>query len=300
MIAISETPVSSVPADAFGWAEGIAYSSDGQTLAVAELEGHKVSFLFERRVPLAELSGRHIVAPHAVAFSGDDAVLAVANRGNATVTLHERTGTRTYSNEPYRILRRPDGIGTTAVCFEPGSDSVIVVNHSGSVTCFTPDGSVAWELTGEACGFSMPDGLTLSPDGALLAVANNKSHEVTLHARTGNGYRRSPLARLRGLRHPHSLAFTPDSAKLIVTNSGGPNISVFRRQEGVWQTHPVMEWPACPYETFLVAHYEAFVASGRTLACEGGPKGLALHGERIAWSGPGFGVREHTIEVRRW
>lgn len=292
-VAVSPTPLFTLPAEAFGWAEGIAYSHDGQLLAVAEFTGHKISLLSDGKI-LGAVSGPSISSPHDVTFSKDDGILGVANRGNATVTLHERTGSASYRNEPIRTFHRPDWIGTTAVSFS--GERIVVVDHNQSVTCFAQDGSIVWELVGDDCGFSMPDGLTFTNDGTLLAIANNMSHDVSLYAREGDGYRKAPVARLGGLRHPHSLAFIDDG--LIVTNSGGPNISVFRHRNGEWNTHPVTEWPACPYTTFLAAHYEAFLASDRRLACEGGAKGLALHGRCLAWSGPSFGVRAHELEER--
>lgn len=304
IVGISEEPLYSLPSSDFGWAEGIAYSSDGELLAVAELGRDRVSLLSEGRV-VGAILGRHISAPHDVAFSAGDRLLAVANRGSAAVTLHERAGRFEYSSEPVRTLHRPHWIGTTAVSFEPESDRVVVVNHvdrdlvrlSGSVTSFDEEVQL-WKLSGQDCAFSMPDGLAFSPDGQRLAVANNKSHEVTIYAREGGRFGRAPIARLGGLRHPHSLAFTPDSLELIVTNSGGPSVSVFRCREGEWSSRPVLDWAACPYETFLSAHYAAFVASDRTLACEGGPKGLALHTNRIAWSGPNIGIVEYGIDQK--
>lgn len=291
---VSEAPLISFPAEAFGWAECCAFSHDGRLLAVAEYTGEKVALLLDGDL-LGHVSGPFLSSPHDVSFSKDDTVLAIANRGNATVTLHERTGPAAYSNEPRTILHRPEWIGTTAVSFDPSGLRPVVVNHSRTVTCFAQDGSVAWMLSGDECSFSIPDGLTFSHDGSLLAIANNTSHEVTLYARDGDGYRAAPIARLGGLRHPHSLAFTENDAQLIVTNSGGPAISVFRYQDGAWSCHPVKEWPACDYKTFLAAHYEAFIASNKTLACEGGAKGLALHGDRLAWSGPSFGLRVHEL-----
>lgn len=296
MTSVSRAALFSLPAEAFGWAEGIAYSREG-LLAVAEFTGHKIALLSDGKI-LGHVSGDSICSPHDVTFSKDASLLAVANRGNGTVTLHERTGPASYSNAPRRILQRPDWIGTTAVSFEPFGDRIVVVDHSQAVTCFARDGSIVWELAGDECGFAMPDGLAFSRDGALLAIANNMSHDVSLYAREGDGYRRVPVARLGGLRHPHSLAFT-DDAELIVTNSGGPDIALFRRHGDEWTERPVMTWPACEYPTFLSAHYGAFLASDGKLACEGGAKGLAIHGRHIAWSGPTFGVRVHAIAEER-
>lgn len=298
LFSVSRAPLFTFSAEEFGWAEGIAYSRDGSLLAVAEHTRDKIALLSNNRI-VGHVFGPSISAPHDVAFSKYDRELAIANRGNATVTLHERTGPGVYSNEPRMVLHKKEWVGTTAVSFDETGERVVVVNHIGAVTCFVLDGSIAWTLGGEACGFSTPDGIAFSRDGELLAVANNTSHEVTLHARSARepGYQRSPIARLRGLRHPHSLAFTDDGATLIVTNSGGPDIAVFCYKDGEWGRHPAMQWPACAYMTFLSAHYEAFIASGKTLACEGGAKGLALHSKHLAWSGPNIGVRVHEISA---
>jgi 6-phosphogluconolactonase (cycloisomerase 2 family) len=309
--AISPSPILSLPATALDWAEGIAYSRDGAVLAVSEMKGDRVTlFQADSLERLGEVSGPFIRTPHDIAFSKDDRLLAVANREARTVTLHENTGSPgSYSSVPASVLRRRDWVGTTAVKFDSSGECVVVVNHSGSVTCFRPDGSVVWEIDRAPC-FAMPDGVALSHDGALLAIAHNASHEVTLHRRGDpwnsgtRGYDPSPFVRLQGLRHPHSLAFTDDGLELAVTNSGGPTIALFRPVYGgiEWEDSlPAMQWPACDYEVFLRAHYACFIESGETLACEGGPKGLTLSPDssRIAWSGPSFGLRVHTCEQRR-
>ena len=284
-------PLWALPATAFRWAEGIAYSHDGALLAVAEYNGNAIALVSSEGI-VGHIEGPRLCAPHDVAFSKGDHFLVVANRDNATVTVHERTGPRAYADAPSVILSRADWIGPTALSFEPSGDGLVVVDHNHSVTCLTMAGSVVWTLSGPDCGFSMPDGLTFSHDGEILAVANNLSHEVTLHEKAGSGYRSLPFARLGGLRHPHSLVFTLGDGMLIVTNSGGPDITVFDRARD-WQA--VMKWPVCEYETFLEAHYAAYEESGRKQACEGGAKGLALHGNQLAWSGPNIGLRVHEL-----
>lgn len=293
IIAVHPIPVRSIPPAYFGAAEGIAYSHDGSLLAVAELTRHRVTILGAAETTLG---GPDILAPHDVAFSADDSLVAVANRGNSTVTLHARTEHGVYSSSPVRTLRKPGWVGVTAVTFT--KDLVVAAAHDHSVTAFTFDGAVVWSLEGSECELALPDGLAFNSNESLLAIANNLGHSITLYARkgAGDGYARAPVARLSGMRHPHSMAFTSDDREIVVTNSGGPSVMVFRRQNGAWGPQPVLEWPACEYEVFEAAHQTAFIASGRRIACEGGAKGIALYGDRIAWSGPNIGLQEHRVD----
>ena len=276
-----------LPAGAFDAAEGIDYSHDGALLAVAELRGDCVAIVSGGAI-VSRISC--LCGPHDVAFSGDDALLFVANRRGNTVTAHPRAGEASYADAPAFRLRRAGWRSTTAVAVDPWG-RLAVVDHEPSVSGYGEDGLLRWELRGPS--LDIPDGIAFSPAGVLLAVANNGSHSVTVYEGGHGGYGPEPVARIGGLRHPHGLAFVGEDL-LVVASSGGPEIVAFKRGGGDWSA--VARWPACPYEAFLAVHVDAYLASGRTLACEGGAKGLAIHGHRLAWSGPNIGLRQISLD----
>src|SRR3954468_20373523 len=71
------------------------------------------------------------------------------------------------------------------------------------------------------CGAG-PRGMSLSPDGSILAVACSGSHEVWLYGleQEGTPHRRIPV----GLS-PSDLAFSADAEELMVTESGSDSLA---------------------------------------------------------------------------
>ena len=275
--------------------EGIAFSPDGSSLAVATSEANAL-FLYRHadgRVaeePFATIAGRGagLDYPHDVAFSKEGDLMAVAQRKGA-IAVYEG-----FSSCPAFVIRGPrtrlnfsDG-----VAFVPPDDNVLAVCNleSDSVSFYrmTSRSPLAFELSPsfELKDESIyePDGLAFSPDGRWLAVANHGNHTVAIFEQPSGA---KIVLRHRSLRYPHSVAFMPGTNHLLVTNAGANYFSVFEHRGRTWSKSPVTRQIVGPDRTFREVNARC--------KSEGGPKGIAIHGNHVAICSPEQGIVTYTL-----
>ncbi len=292
--------------------EGIAFSPSGGVLGAATSDTNTV-FLFRRKPdgrfedePYSTLSGPRsgLDYPHDVSFS-HGGLLAVAQRAGSISIFRENAATGDYGAEPVFRIRGPhaqldfsDGVafvppghGHLAVC-NLSTDSIALYRKAwGSSSRFGC--KPVFELKGGS--ICRPDGLAFSERGTWLAVANHGNHTVSVFQRRrglfcalGPRYGPEPVAVIRdpGLRYPHSVAFTPKASHLVVTNAGANYFGVHaRRRAGA-----KVEWSQEPVLRQAIGAETAFERVNACNKMEGGPKGVAIHADRLAVCNPEFGI----------
>ncbi len=282
--------------------EGIAFAPDGASLAVATSEANALFFYrhAEGRVaeePFAMIAGARsrLEYPHDVAFSASGDLMAVAQRKGA-IAVYEKSGDGFGADPAFVIrgaktrLRFSDG-----VAFVPPADDMLAACNleSDSVSFYrmTSRSPLAFELTPSLelkhDSIFEPDGLAFSSDGRWLAVANHGRHSVTIFARPSG---EATVIRHRSFRYPHSVAFTPGGGHLLVTNAGANYFSVFEYGRRGWSRSPVAR--------HIVGPDHAFREVNARCKMEGGPKGIAVHGDHVAVCSPELGIVMYTLHRR--
>jgi hypothetical protein len=115
----------------------------------------------------------------------------------------------------------------------------------------------------------IPDGVSISPDAAWIAISNHVDGEVLVYGNTASLHRGTPPAAvLTGLVCPHGVRFTSDG-RILVADAGSQYLHAFKSTSGSWTG--VQE----PTTSVRVMDDETFY-SGRYDSREGGIKGIAL------------------------
>jgi DNA-binding beta-propeller fold protein YncE len=85
-------------------------------------------------------------------------------------------------------------------------------------------------------GLDRPEGVTFSPSGKYIAVANSLVDTVTFYKRIGDhgsAYETTPAFSIKGqrskLNYPHDIAFSPDGRHLAVANRIGNSITIYKK-----------------------------------------------------------------------
>jgi hypothetical protein len=95
------------------------------------------------------------------------------------------------------------------------------------------------------------------------------------------------IIRDSGLRHPHSVAFSPQTHHLVVTNAGANYFSVYEPKRDAIR----MRWSKSPVLRQTVGPDRLFQEVNARNKMEGGPKGVAIHGNRLAICTPEQGIK---------
>ncbi len=115
----------------------------------------------------------------------------------------------------------------------------------------------------------IPDGVSISGDGAWIAISNHVDGEVLVYKNTASLDRGDPPAAcLRGMVCPHGVRFTADGW-ILAADAGSQYLHAFESKSGAW--HGVQE----PTTSVRVMDDETFY-SGRYDSREGGIKGIEL------------------------
>jgi WD40 repeat protein len=315
---VDPRPSWGLPASTLGLAEGVAFSPDGGVVAISHAADQRVS-LFARDAsggwperPTWQIDGERsgVDYPHDLDFSPDGRRLVVANRQGRSITCYARLPGEElrFSSRPIWTLRgRRSGLGyCDGVKFvPPDGDFLAAVDLKHDRLTFHRKSRLfagrfrrrpAFVLQGPETRLAKPDGLSFTPDGALLAVTNHGGGTVTVYARGSAGaYGPAPVAEIgRGrLRYPHSVAFSPGGDHLAISDAGARRVSFWRREPGDdpatarWSESPVCEIEACDPV--------AFEAKNRAEPKEGGPKGIAFGDDCFAVCSAGLGLRVHGV-----
>lgn len=297
--------------------EGLAFSTSGNTLGVAAADTNAV-LLFRRRAngrfedtPYCRIEG--LDYPHDLSFStcGSIELLAVAQRTGAIALF--RVDETHSSSEAERIfeisgptskLSYSDGVAFVP----PFNDYLAACNLlSGGISFYRRVSSspVRFAVTPEFelthSGLFHPDGLAFSKCGTWLAVANHGNNTVSVFSRRNKlltvgrlRYGPDPISVIADgqLCYPHSVAFTPQTNHLIVTNAGANFFSAYGPQRGRIHTH----WNRATVSQIHLGEDKVFQDVNAENRMEGGPKGLAIHGNNLAVCSPEFGIKIYTFQ----
>lgn len=303
--------------------EGIAFSPDGDRIAIATSEGNSI-LLYRRAAdgrfedaPYARIDGpgAGLDYPHDTAFVnvGEQELLAVANR-NGTVQIWEKhQQDADYPRDPAFEIGGPESElnYSDGVAFvPPRNDHIAVCNLLAGSIAFFRLISVAPVVCRMKPVFTMrheslrePDGLAFSSCGRWLASANHGDSTVSVYQRrnrllSGNRLRYGPkpvtVIRDGSLRFPHSVAFTPRSNALVVTNAGANYFTVYAKRPGRFRH----DWDPVPVARHIVGDQAVFREINASNKMEGGPKGVAIHGDRLAICSPECGVKIYPFVDR--
>jgi hypothetical protein len=278
-----------------GRTEDIALSPDNRRLVILDYFGKRI-FVFSIRIetavmpPQVTLSDFAILRsdslrePHGVAFLGNDHIV-VCNRA-ADVCVYRIPVPGDHPRERrVEPLARIAGRGLFAArVLTPGSvDSYEVApnryrlfvcnNHWNAITAHRVSLGRSLQIHNEGVlienRLRIPDGVSISGDGAWIAISNHVDGEVLVYENAASLHRRTPpAAALRGLVCPHGVRFTSDG-RILVADAGSQYLYAFESTSGSWTG--VQE----PTKSVRVMDDETFY-SGRYDSREGGIKGIEL------------------------
>ena len=304
-----------LPAAASARFEGLGYSSTGAVLGAATADTNE-ALLFRRgadgrfeATPFCTLSG--LKYPHDISFCNSEGrtdILAVAQRTGAISLFASAPSGDFYGPSPAFEIEGPESklVFTDAVAFVPHSDYVAACNLTSSTISFyrVMSRSPLRVETSPCCELKHaamrdPDGLGFSNDGAWLATANHGVNSVTIFQRDASAedisYGSEPVVEIKDddLRYPHSVAFT-EAGHLVMTNAGANYIKVYRLTSTGSERRLVVE----PVLKMAVNDQAAFMEVNSQNKMEGGPKGLAVHGNELAVCSPEIGIKIYRFQER--
>jgi len=278
-------------------AEDVRFSPNNRRLAIADFDRDLIAIadveitFADGPGPLvvmtdvAECSSRHFHDPHGVAFLDDETIIVASREG--TITVHDIPEI----DAPHRPvdlslveLTPVDGFGTLlgpSALFvardDAGCAEVMVCNHYDDVVTrhvLRRNGSARDQVLSNDVlvrdHLGRPDGVTLSPDGAWIALSILDPPRVLMYERRAlrNGSS-DPQAILRGVWHPHGIRFSADGRSLVVADAATPSVHIYARNGATW--HGVHHQPS---DSVTVIDDDRF-ERGRSLGRRG-PKGLDI------------------------
>lgn len=275
--------------------EDLALSPDNRRLGVAGFVVNKV-FLFSleidrsERVPRVRLAGCLILnspttsKPHGLTFLDDEHLLVCNRWGDACIfrVPAHADGTREIDVAPlatipgkgvlFARVKNPGSAGSCRVG-EDRSRVLICNNYWNFISSHdiqlgrSPGIQDRGILSSDR--LQIPDGISVSPDGAWFAVSNHARGEVLLYGdATGDlGTNREPAAALGGMVCPHGLRFLSDDT-LVIADAACPYLHIYRRDGAAWTGER-----SKPSQSVRVLDDERYF-DGRFAAGEGGVKGL--------------------------
>jgi 6-phosphogluconolactonase (cycloisomerase 2 family) len=207
----------------------VAVDPSGSRLAVANYGGGSVTVYplspngsigpAERIIPFGEEAHAHQVVFHA-----DRAI--VTDLGNDEI----RQYTPDFSS--MAVTHMPTGSGPRHLVFHPDGHAFATAELGAAVLVLDPDLGLLASLpaTHSAAAENFPSGLTLSPDGHFLYVANRGPDVVTVFAVEGTEL--TPVTDVpTGGEWPRDLTFVEDM--LYIANQRSDNITCFTIDAGI-------------------------------------------------------------------
>jgi len=305
--------------------EGIAFSSDGNLIGTVLSEGNqaclyqrqKDSHNFENE-PFCILGDGNIVLdyPHDIAFSPDSEseFLAVALRPGPVVFFQKIPGELEYNAEPVQVLQGPEVAlnYSDGVAFAPPvGDVVAVCDLAGdkiNFYQFNRDSTLpvnpvrpAYTITG--AHINQPDGIAFSRCGRFLACTNHNENSITVFERSATDSKNRYVFRQKivdeTLIFPHSVQFSPEHAHLLVTCAGANYINVYHRTSKHEHKHDMELWSESADQQLLAGSKQAFNCSNSTNKMEGGPKGITMSKDFVAFCRPETGIEIYPYEECR-
>ena len=275
-----------------GQTEDVAFSPSNKRLAIAGFVKNVIVVLDVEvapgsppRVAFAggiQLTSPVLTRPHGIAFIDDDTLIAANRRGSADVfTLPPgRPDVPTAQVMPDGSLTRQanllDAPGSVhLVRADADMADVLICNNNGNYVSRhrvprRGDSGVAKDEILLKKHLDIPDGVTVSPDGTLLAVSVHNSRYGLVYEISGiNDADSEPVAVLRGVRYPHGVRFTADNQHVFLADAAAPLLRVYAKPAAGWRgvLTPTASIRIMSDDTFARGNYDIG---------EGGPKGIDI------------------------
>lgn len=276
-----------------GRTEDVRLSPDNNRLVILDYFGKKI-FLFSIRIetdsasPKVTLLDYSIITsdslrePHGVAFLGNDHIV-VCNRASDVCVFRIPVPGEQPRERNVKPSARIKGTGLLAAkVITPGSVDcheiaenryrfLVCNNNWNAITSHVISLEDIARIKNEGIlienRLRIPDGVSISSDGAWIAISNHVDGEVLIYRNTPKlNKKTSPTAILRGIVCPHGVRFTSDG-QVLVADAASQYLHVFESKHGSWSG--VQE----PSKSIRVVDDETFY-SGRYDSREGGIKGL--------------------------
>ena len=277
-----------------GRTEDVMFSPSGRRLAVAGFHANRIA-IFEieidtaatgdsvRLTDVVEIEAPTLSEPHGLCFL-DEHTLVIANRlgdveiydapaPSVTMTRHHVSARQKFSGGLGRIIHTPGSVA--AYPLDSHTVELLVCNnYSDTVMRHTLDRRHGYEATSDqiqlAHRLDCPDGISISPDGAWIAVSNHNTHSVLLYDRSRTLHPDTePDGILYNVLCPHGVRFTSDLEHILVADAGAPYVNVYARNGKSWKGR------RDPCSLFRVMDDTVF-GQGRHNPQEGGPKGIDI------------------------
>ena len=275
--------------------EDIKLSPDNSRLAIVDFVYNRI-FLFSIRIQLLDdsagspkieirdysiITSDSFAQPHGVVFLGNDNLI-VCNRA-AGVDLFKIPAPGQHPRErklrPHKTIR---GKGWLSVkvktpgsvdCYPLDADRyrlLVCNNHWHFVSSHIVKPCDAIRIKNEGVliqnGLLIPDGISISHNGAWIAISNHVDGQILIYENTSDLDKQTkPAAVLKGTVCPHGVRFAPDG-KLLVADAASPYLHVYDCHSGNWRS-------GYKAQTIQILDTETFY-DGRYDSREGGLKGL--------------------------
>jgi 6-phosphogluconolactonase (cycloisomerase 2 family) len=293
--------------------EGVAFSPSGDIIATATSDTNAV-LLFRRAkdgrfeaTPHQTIGrSRPLDYPHDVSFAACDGseLLAIAQRSGSIVIYAKRGSEEFYGTEPVFEIRGSQSklAHSDGVAFVPPHNEYLAACNltTATISFFRRNSpTTSFETTPEFelrhRSIFQPDGLAFSSCGTWLAIANHGNGSVSIFQRRSARKLAHTWALLTVIkdpqfRYPHSVAFLPRTAHLVVTNAGANYFGVYKPQDllGNHRSYHLVS-------QVTVDDDDSFKAINATNKMEGGPKGVATHGNTLAVCSPQIGIKIYSF-----
>jgi WD40 repeat protein len=170
--------------------------------------------------------------PSCVAITSDGALIAIGNERGRVSIYETASGAELLSGS----LMEGD---MTAIRFSPTDRRIMAIGRNASLTVWD------WENGAEPVSatesISRSEGLAISPDGALVAIALDGAEGLEVR-RTADWSRVEGIGRIGSFRYLRGMAFSPDSRFLAAADYYCENVSLIELLTG----KVIHDWPVRP------------------------------------------------------
>lgn len=278
-----------------GRTEDIKFSPTNDSLAILDYFGkciylfsvqleNSATYLSVNLTDYSIITSESLHETHGVAFLGNNHIIVCNRSGDVCIFKIPLPNERPHNLplEP-RARIRGNGLFRAKVitpgsvdCYQISKDCyrVLVCNNSWNIITshlITLGNAINIRHEGILIEqqLRIPDGVSISNDGAWIAVSNHVDGEVLIYENSPHLSRATPpSANLRGIVCPHGVRFTSDG-RVFVADAASQYLHIYERNNDYWSGNidPVNSVRVINDETFYLGRYDSR---------EGGVKGIDI------------------------